>query len=242
MTDAAMSPLSSSSSRWGITMGAVLLVHATLLYAIHQGMLQVPEAILPPMLISEVSLVESPPAPQPQQPLVKPQPAKRVERVEPRVQPKVKPVVSPTVLHTRSPQAVDTVTPVAPQPPAPVVDKPAATAAPVVAQSAVSDKGEAKAAPALELPSSDAAYLNNPNPPYPPMSQKLGEEGTVILRVFVQPDGRPGEVSIYKSSGFDRLDRSALETVKKHYRFVPGKRGGVPEGMWFNVPVKFQFK
>jgi periplasmic protein TonB len=241
MTDAALTSLSSNPSRWGATMGAVLLVHATLLYAIHQGMLQVPEAILPPMLISEVSLVESTPAPQPQQPVVKPQPAKRVERVEPRVLPKVKPVVSPTVLHTRSPQAADTVTPVAPQPPAPVVDKTAATAAPVVAQSAVSDKGEAKAAPAVELPSSDAAYLNNPDPPYPPMSQKLGEEGTVILRVFVEADGRAGQVNLHKSSGFDRLDRSALESVKR-WRFVPGKRGGVPEGMWFNVPVKFQFK
>ena len=241
MTDAALPSLSSSTSRWGVTMGAVLLVHATLLYAIHQGMLQVPEAILPPLLISEVSLVESTPAPQPKQPEVKPQPAKRVERVEPRVQPKVKPVVSPTVLHTRSPQAADTVTPVTPQPPAPVVDKPVATAAPVVAPSAVSDKGEAKAAPALELPSSDAAYLNNPDPPYPPMSQKLGEEGTVILRVFVEADGRAGQVNLHKSSGFDRLDRSALESVKR-WRFVPGKRGGVPEGMWFNVPVKFQFK
>ena len=38
--------------------------------------------------------------------------------------------------------------------------------------------------------------------------------------------------------GFERLDRAALDTVMR-WRYVPGKRGDVPEAMWFNVPLNF---
>ena len=42
-----------------------------------------------------------------------------------------------------------------------------------------------------ELPSSDADYLQNPKPPYPSMSKKLNEQGTVIMRVLIGADGLP---------------------------------------------------
>ena len=31
---------------------------------------------------------------------------------------------------------------------------------------------------------------------------------------------------------------AALATVQR-WRYVPGKRAGVPEAMWFNVPIRF---
>jgi len=34
------------------------------------------------------------------------------------------------------------------------------------------------------------------------------------------------------------LDQAALATVMK-WRYVPGKRAGVAEAMWFNVPINF---
>jgi periplasmic protein TonB len=40
------------------------------------------------------------------------------------------------------------------------------------------------------------------------------------------------------SSGFQRLDDTAVQTVLR-WRYVPGKRAGVPEAMWFNVPITF---
>jgi protein TonB len=43
---------------------------------------------------------------------------------------------------------------------------------------------------------------------------------------------------VAESSGYDRLDQAAVSTVLK-WRYVPGKRGGVPEAMWFNVPINF---
>lgn len=98
--------------------------------------------------------------------------------------------------------------------------------------------GQAKGAPALSLPSSEAHGLNNPKPAYPRLSRRLNEQGQVMVRVFVAADGSPQQGEIKTSSGFDRLDQEALRTVMR-WRFVPGQRFGTPEAMWFNVPVNF---
>ncbi len=91
---------------------------------------------------------------------------------------------------------------------------------------------------ALELPSSDADFLNNPPPLYPRMSKRLGEQGVVIVRVLIGVNGLAEKAEIYKSSGYARLDQAALDAVI-HWRYVPGKRLGRVESMWFNIPVKF---
>jgi protein TonB len=88
------------------------------------------------------------------------------------------------------------------------------------------------------LPSSDADYLNNPAPVYPGMSRRMGEQGTAVLRVFINTEGRAEKAEIRTSSGYSRLDEAALATVQR-WRYVPGKRAGVPEAMWFNVPIRF---
>ena len=84
----------------------------------------------------------------------------------------------------------------------------------------------------------DAAYLNNPKPSYHAISKRMGEQGKVVLRVLIGTDGVPQKVEVNKSSGFDRLDRQAQDAVMR-WRFVPGKRNGVPEAMWNLVPVNF---
>jgi protein TonB len=91
---------------------------------------------------------------------------------------------------------------------------------------------------ALVLPSTSADYLNNPTPPYPRQSKRLGEEGTVVVRVLITTEGHAEKAEIRTSSGYARLDETALTTVKA-WRFVPGKRNGLPEAMWFNVPIRF---
>jgi len=94
------------------------------------------------------------------------------------------------------------------------------------------------AAPKVELPSSDADYLQNPKPAYPGMSKRLGEQGKVVVRVLIGVDGVVQKAEIRQSSGFERLDQAALMTAQR-WRYVPGKRGGVAEAMWFNVPINF---
>jgi protein TonB len=94
------------------------------------------------------------------------------------------------------------------------------------------------APPKIEPPSSSADYLNNPPPAYPPMSKRLGEQGKVVVRAFIDASGTATRAEVRNSSGYDRLDQAALQTVLQ-WRYVPGKRAGVIEGMWFNVPISF---
>ena len=87
----------------------------------------------------------------------------------------------------------------------------------------------------------DADYLKNPAPPYPPISRRMREEGKVILRVLVAPEGSADSVEIKSSSGSSRLDESALRTVRT-WRFVPAQRGETPVPSWVLVPVIFKLE
>ncbi|MDR1424158.1 MAG: TonB family protein [Azoarcus sp.] len=90
-------------------------------------------------------------------------------------------------------------------------------------------------------PDFNANYLGNPEPEYPALSIRLREEGVVRLRVFVTVDGRAGEVNLYRSSGFARLDKTAIESVAR-WRFRPAQRGGKPVADWVVVPVRFHLQ
>ncbi len=92
--------------------------------------------------------------------------------------------------------------------------------------------------PSLVEPSADADYLKNPPPGYPRISRRMGEQGTVVVRVFINTQGLPEKPEVRTSSGFVRLDQAALDAVQR-WRFVPGRRNGTPEPMWFNIPVRF---
>lgn len=61
--------------------------------------------------------------------------------------------------------------------------------------------------------------LVSPRPPYPPEALRAGAQGTVTLRIEVDPSGRPTKVSIEKSSGNRDLDRSAQRHVQRTWRF-----------------------
>lgn len=100
---------------------------------------------------------------------------------------------------------------------------------------------DAPAPPSVSMPRFDAAYLNNPAPAYPPLSRRLGEEGRVLLRVFVDSGGRAREVRIQSASGYARLDRAAQEAVAR-WRFVPARRGEDAVGAWVLVPISFTLK
>jgi protein TonB len=121
---------------------------------------------------------------------------------------------------------------------APSSATPAIHSADATPAAALAQTGQTKGAPAFSLPSSEAHGLSNPKPAYPRQSRRLNEQGQVVIRVFVAVDGSPQQGQIKTSSGFDRLDQEALRTVLR-WRFVPGQRLGIPEAMWFNVPVNF---
>ena len=88
------------------------------------------------------------------------------------------------------------------------------------------------------MPSTDASHLNNPQPAYPSVSRRLGETGKVMLRVLINAEGKPEKVEVAKSSGFERLDRSAVDAVSR-WKFRPGTRDGVPTAMTYLQPINF---
>ena len=230
MSDLSLPSTHSTSRRNVAIAGGVVLFHVAALWALQTGLLRrAVEVVVPVQVFSEII---TPPAPkvEPPPPVTKPP----------------EPAPPPVVKHRPKP---------APPPPAPKLaaapELPPATAAPtgvvepqpapppVTAPVAVAPAPPAPPPPAkVELPSSSADYLQNPKPVYPPVSKRLGEQGKVIVRVLIGVDGTALEAQVKESSGYDRLDRAALETVRK-WRYVPGKRGGVPEAMWFNVPIHF---
>lgn len=92
--------------------------------------------------------------------------------------------------------------------------------------------------PAVVPPRSDAAHLNNPAPAYPTLSRKLGEQGRVLLSIYVLADGTVGEIKLKQSSGFSRLDEVALSTVKR-WKFVPARQGDNTIAYWYVQPLNF---
>ncbi|MCI0750164.1 MAG: energy transducer TonB [Nevskiales bacterium] len=90
-------------------------------------------------------------------------------------------------------------------------------------------------------PSFSAAYLDNPLPVYPAASKRLGEAGRVLLRVWVDAQGRAERVEVERSSGFPRLDVSAREAVGR-WRFVPARQGPAAVAGVVRVPVVFELK
>jgi protein TonB len=125
----------------------------------------------------------------------------------------------------------------------PVMAEAAASENPIQAEQPVQvaeapAKIAAVAEPAIEPPRFGAAYLNNPAPTYPPVSRRFGEQGRVLLRVLVSENGLAENVQLDSSSGYEKLDRAAIEAVKK-WSFVPAKRSNQPVSAYVLVPVKF---
>ena len=84
-------------------------------------------------------------------------------------------------------------------------------------------------------------YKINPPPRYPRAARRRGAQGTVVLSVYVDAQGRAANVWVFESSGFRVLDNAALEAVKK-WGFEPGRKGDRKVAMWVNVPVRFELQ
>lgn len=77
------------------------------------------------------------------------------------------------------------------------------------------------------------------DPTYPAAEIRQGHEGTVLLSLQILADGRVGEVKLDRSSGFAKLDESAMREAKR-WRFIPGTSDGTPQAMWKQVPITFR--
>ena len=219
-----------------VGIGAALAIHIAWLTLLpeHQSGTPItpPHPIIVNWIDSAVSDAPNPPAAkpllQPERPLKLPKP-KPVAKVA-----KPKPVLA-AASETTSAMAAPI------SEPEPQAAPTASTAVPQsAAASPASSQEQSNQAPAT-LPSLHADYLNNPAPAYPTQSRQLGEQGKVLLRVLVKADGSVEQVNLRKSSGYDRLDSTALETVKQ-WRFVPAKRADQAIAAWVIVPISFSLE
>jgi len=224
---------------------SVVMLHVVLVWALQSGLVfRAAELIVPAEVLAQ--FIE-PPAPQvtpalPALPALTAPPAP-VRAITPAAVTAKKTNVQPPAQPQAQPLAIaDPTPPISPVPSSNAQTgsmTPADTAAVApVMPTAPPAPPSAPTAAAVQLPSSDATYLQNPKPAYPPLSKRLGEQGKVTVRVLIAADGVPQKTELRQSSGFERLDQAALVTVMK-WRYVPGKRNGVAEDMWFNVPINF---
>lgn len=216
---------------------AVLGLHLAVVWALHNGLRRTEiERLVTVQVLAEL-LTPPPAAAAP--PAPPPAPAPVMAKPPPPPRPVPPPPATPAAPVANVPPVQPSSLAETPMPPVPAVSIPSPLPAPPLTSAPAPAPAPATPIPVpVELPSSSAAYLNNPLPPYPSLSRRLGEQGTVVVRVLIGVDGRAAQASIERSSGFERLDRTALQTALG-WRYVPGKRGGQPEAMWFNVPIVF---
>jgi TonB family protein len=74
---------------------------------------------------------------------------------------------------------------------------------------------------------------------YPVSAQQAGEEGTVVVNVYVNGSGAAKKIAVAKSSGYTDLDTAAVETAL-NWHYVPAVRGGDTVSDWAAVQVVYK--
>lgn len=85
----------------------------------------------------------------------------------------------------------------------------------------------------------DARAITIVPPKYPLESRRRREQGTVLLNVTLDAAGAVASVALARSSGFERLDKAALEAVRR-WRWSPTVRGGEPVAVRGIVEIPFE--
>ena len=75
-------------------------------------------------------------------------------------------------------------------------------------------------------------------PEYSEEAREAKYQGTVVLAIQVWEDGRAHNIRVIRSLGIG-LDKKAIQAIQK-WKFVPGKKDGVPVKVRANVEVNFR--
>ncbi|MCX7101184.1 MAG: energy transducer TonB [Methylobacter sp.] len=183
-----------------------------------------------PMMM-EVSLVAAPSQQAAAAPVAQPKPVEQKKPPEKKPVEKKKPVTHKQIKLPKPIAMAEEMLPM----PAMAESAPAPVAASSAAK--VSSKVTADTAPFTEA-NFNANYGSNPKPKYPSIATSRGWEGTVYLLVQVSIEGLSESVTVQRSSGYESLDESAIETVEK-WKFLPAKRGNTPVSSSVIVPINF---
>jgi len=188
---------------------------------------------------------EQPPAPPP------PAPPPAAEAPPPPAVVEPTPPPPPVVLAEPTPEPLPKPPPAKPLPPrrhAAAPPRPVAPApAPARSPSPPADQQVATLAPpalpaAPILPPQPISGLaTNRKPDYPMAARERGQQGRVVLRVQVSPEGAPLGVTVLSTSGYPLLDKAALTAVER-WRFRPATQAGVAVAGAADVPFEFKLE
>ncbi len=198
-------------------MATVVLAHAILFYAVYSGMLtrMVDAAIPHAVMVTFVAPVQAPP---PAAPKVVP-----MAQIAPPAMPFVPvPVVQVVVQQSNAISASHTPPPVVPAP-----------------VQAVAAPAPAPVASAPKTITSGVDFIQAPQPVYPQMSKRMGEQGKVVLRILVNEKGLPSQVQVQSSSGSSRLDEAGRQAVLRAL-FKPYIEDGRPVSVYVIFPLNFE--
>ena len=193
------------------------------------------EPAMTPAEPEPITLVTLPPMAAPRPPVAPPVAAPPPRPVPPKPVPR--PIIKPVAKPAPTPEP-------APRPLAPADSEPApppnshasAESAPAITRGPPSAESTESAPVAIDL---GAAYRLNPAPEYPPLALRRGWQGTVRLRVALDPEGHPTQVGLATSSGYPMLDEAALAAVRR-WQFRPATRLGKPVAATVEVPIVFR--
>lgn len=122
----------------------------------------------------------------------------------------------------------------------------ASSASPAAASTKASQATSTAAAPSVAITPTQAQpktissveYLQPPQPEYPSMSRRMGEQGKVMLRILVNESGRAERIDVQRSSGFPRLDEAARIAAARAL-FKPYVEDGKATPVYVVVPIDF---
>lgn len=231
--------------------GAVALVHAAGLWALLGHTLQ-PAASAPALQVAMVMLINEAPAVMAAPPAVQPPPQVRPKPPQPAPPTPPKRQASPPL---PLPMAVPVITAAAvpvrtelPLPSSETASAVAVTSPAAVAPYAAEDKASAPVQVAKAAPARGAArqiehvdYLRAPVLQYPSASRRFGEQGRVVLRVLIGPDGQPEKIELHEASAFQRLNDAAIEAARRAL-YKPYTEDGVAQPAWALVALSFQLR
>jgi protein TonB len=200
-------------------LGASIALHALLLLSFPELMERAREvASLPPQIIARLMAPAPEPVPAPPAPESAPEPQRPVEKKQAKPQPKKPaPVLSapePVPAPIPAPPAE---APVAAAPTPPVAAVPVVPPAPQPQAGGPAQPSESVSRDQYRLQLIDEARRHKR---YPPLARENNWQGDVRVGVAVAASGRP-TVTLKGSSGYEVLDRQALEMFATAARAVP---------------------
>ncbi|MCI4654024.1 energy transducer TonB [Sphingomonas aquatilis] len=187
----------------GAALASVGIVAGLLSLLVTMDVVTLHKKKMPQLAVFDLKVEPPPPPPPPTPVTTSPTPARAVPTE----------VVAPTPLVQVATDNVQIATVTTPPPPQATVVGPPAPPAPV-ASTGPADAGDLSSKMVAADP-----------PRYPLDSRRKREQGTVVLQVLLSADGRVASVSVSQSSGFERLDKAALDAVRR-WRWSPTIRDG----------------